>query len=84
MLEGRVEVYGTVDLAANYRQGVSSLTQPLSFASADNFLVRTEREEMAHEIIQAKEQVKKTEEQAKTVTKQFVMQTQSFARWRMT
>jgi len=60
-------------LAANYRQGVSSLTQPSSLASTENFSVQTEREEMAREIIQAKEQARKTEEQAKTVTKQFVI-----------
>jgi len=53
---------------------VSSLTQPSSFASAGNFSVQTEREEeMARKIVQAKEQARKAEEQAKTMTKQFVM-----------
>jgi len=55
-------------LAANYRQGVSSLTQTSSLAFANNFSVQTEKEEMAREIVQAKEQARKAEEQAKTVT----------------
>jgi len=38
----RGQVYGIADLAANYRQGVSSLTQPSSFASVGNFSVQTE------------------------------------------
>jgi len=47
-------------LAANYRQGVSSLTQPSSFASVSNFSVQTGREEeMARGIVQAKEQARK-------------------------
>ena len=52
---------------------MSSLTQPSSFVSAGNFSVQTEREEeMAREIVQAKEQARKAEEQTKTMTEQFV------------
>jgi len=70
--KSRGRVYGLADLAANYRKGVSSLTQPSFFASANNFLFQTEREEMAREIIQAKEQARKEEEKAKTVTERCV------------
>jgi len=51
---------------------LSSLTQPSSFASADNFSFQAEKEEMAHEIIQAKEQARKAKEEEKTTTEQFV------------
>jgi len=52
---------------------VSSLTQPSSFAYVGNFLVQIEREEeMAREIVQAKEQARKAEEQAKTAMEQYV------------
>jgi len=47
---------------------MSSLTQPSSFAYVDNFSFQTEREKMTREIIQAKEQARKAEEQAKIVT----------------
>jgi len=69
--KSRGRVYGTGDSAANYHQGVSSLTQPSSFASASDFSVYTAREEeMDREIVQAKEEVRTKIEQARTTTEQ--------------
>ena len=70
--KSRGRVYGTADLAANYRQGVSFLTQPSSFASVDSFSFQAEREEITCEIIQSKEQARKVEEEANMAIEQFV------------
>jgi len=61
--KSRCRVYGTGDMVGNYHQGVSSLTQPLSFTFAGDFPVQTEKEKrMAREIVKIKQEARTTTE----------------------
>ena len=64
--KSRGQVYGTTDLVANYRQGVSSLTQPSFVATATDYSTQMAREErFQNELNKAKEEARTTREIAR-------------------